>query len=149
MPPRTTKPLTLYDELEKFRSLTSEAITRVALGAWRVAVDATPKKPSPPLPHYQRTGRLAAGWKLNTGRNVGLIPAVGQYGDPSGYKPDFRFDVKKDRAVRLYNNVPYAEYVENGVGNNAPPPRLMLKKATEYFDSRINSEFNKMNLKKL
>ncbi len=146
--PKTKDPLEpLHREFDEFRRKYGEVITKVALGAWRVAVDATPKKPSPPRPAYQRTGRLAAGWKLNTGRNVGLIPAVGQYSSPQ--KPNFRFNPKTDRAVRLWNNIPYASYVEHGVGNfpgGNRQPRLMLKKATDYFDSRIASEFNKIKL---
>lgn len=141
--PKTKDPLkALHAEIGKFRELGSDAITRVALGSWQVAVDATPKKPSHAPPAYQRTGRLAAGWKLNTGRNVGLIPAVGQYEHPQ--KPEFRFDIAKDNTVRLFNNIPYAYYVEHGI--NQPAPREMLKKATEYFERKINSEFNKIKL---
>ena len=134
----------LAREVEQFGADAGRVITQVGLEAWKRAVDATPSPPSDPPPAYQRTGRLSNGWRINTGKGDGLIPAMGQYPDANTRQPNFNFDFKKDRGFRIYNNIPYAYYVEHGLGGTGRSPVHMLKKATEHFESRIASEFNKL-----
>jgi len=143
MPSKSFKSQVL-NEYRQFGDKASRAIERVAIGAWQRAVDATPKPPSAPGASYQRTGRLAGSWKLNTGRNVGLIPAVGQY--PKPQKPNFKFDINRHKLVQLWNNVPYASFVNDGL----PPgrtPLKMLEKGKAHFELNIVSELNKITIK--
>lgn len=131
----------LLDEYRQFGDRASRAVERVALGSWQRAVDATPKPPSAAGASYQRTGRLAGSWKLNTGRNVGLIPAMGQY--PKPQKPNFKFDINQHELVQLWNNVPYASFVNDGLPNGRTPMK-MIEKAGAYFDLNIKMELNRI-----
>ena len=137
------------DEIDKdwqeFSGQANRTIERVMIGGWKVAVGATPQPPSFPNASYQRTGRLAAGWKLNTGRTVGLVPAMGKYPKPTA--PAFSFNIEKDKEVQLWNNVPYAKHVEDGAGPGSRTPRPMLKLATEYIQSRLVSELNNIKIR--
>lgn len=128
--------------MDKSARLMSRAIERTAIGAWKVAVKATPGPPTPTGQRYQRTGRLRGSWKLNTGRNVGLIPAMGNYPYPS--TPEFHFDLGKHDTVQLWNNVPYVYYVEEGMGRGNRTPHKMLFKANQYFVVKIKQEFSKL-----
>jgi hypothetical protein len=114
----------------------NKVISKSAIGAWRMAVTSTPKPPSPAKQKYKRTGRLRNAWKLRT-RKYGLIPAMGVYkGDPN--TPHFNFNILKDKYFVIFNNVPYAPFVEEGI--NVPIPYKMLHKAKIYFDNRIKRD---------
>ncbi len=118
----------------------NRAVKKASIAAWKMAVESTPAPPTPPYQKYKRTGRLRAGWKLNTGKNVGLIPAFGSYGKPA--TPVFSFNVEKDKYIQLFNNIPYAGYVETGGLNTVP--RRMLFRAKIKFKAVFNREIRKL-----
>jgi hypothetical protein len=104
----------------------SNKVTRAAILAWKEAVKYTPVL----------TGNLRAGWRLSTVRRSSYVPAPGIKGHPP--TPAFKFRVGIDRRVYLYNNVPYASFVENGEGPGVRVPRLMMQKAINKFNSEVN-----------
>lgn len=118
----------------------SAAVVKTSISAWKVAVDATPAPPTPSFQRYVRTGRLRAGWKLGT-RKSGLIPAMGKYNYPS--TPKLKFDIRVDKIIRLYNNVPYASFVEEGAGRGHRVPQKMLFKARIHFKANIKRNMPK------
>ena len=120
--------------MAKEMSKVNDAITRTSIEAWKVAVAATPAPPTPSFQRYRRTGRLRAGWKLST-KKSGLIPAFGNYNHPK--TPNFKFDMRRNKMIRLYNNIPYANHVEEGAGEGHRTPRKMLFKARIYFEAHI------------
>ena len=121
-------------DITKHMDKVNDAIVETSLGAWKVAVDATPAPPTPSLQRYKRTGRLRAGWKLSTKRS-GLIPAFGNYKYPK--TPNLKFDMRRDKMIRLFNNIPYAVNVEEGSGKGHRTPRKMMFKARIYFEAHI------------
>jgi len=104
----------------------SKGVTKAALGAWRVAVDNTPRL----------TGNLQNSWKLSRDRRSSYVPKAGNKPRPA--TPTFSFRVTKDKNVYLFNNVPYASFVEYGEGPGIRTPRLMLTKARAFFKSEID-----------
>lgn len=127
----------IINESSVIFSKINDAVNDVAEESWDVAVRNTPSPPSPVGAKYQRTGRLVSGWKLNTGRNVGLIPAVGKY--RSLTRPSLGFDIRKHDTVQLWNNVPYGQYVNDGLGGGNRVAHQMIEKAEEYFNTHLNS----------
>lgn len=123
-------------ELDKINA----AVIKTSLGSWKIAVDASPAPPTPPFYKYKRTGRLRAGWKLGS-RKTGLIPAMGNYKYPK--TPKVTFDIRKNKLIRLHNNVPYAKYVEEGAGGGSRVPQKMLFRAKIYFNAHIKRNMPK------
>lgn len=124
-------------ESNEILSKVNDAVNTAAEESWQVAVNNTPGPPSATNAKYKRTGRLKAGWKLNTGRNVGLIPAFGNYKEPA--RPTLNFDIRKHSNVMLWNNVPYAPHVNDGLGGGNRVPHKMIEKAEAHFETRLNS----------
>jgi hypothetical protein len=112
-------------EKDEALSNISNAVTGAAISAWKVAVDNTPRL----------TGNLQNSWKLSNTRRSSYIPTAGKKPRPS--TPSFRFRVTIDRRVYLYNNVPYASYVENGEGPGVRIPRMMLARAIAHFHAEL------------
>ncbi len=123
----------IEQETKKIFEEASRAVEKVTKNAWRVAVTATPHD----------TYRAENGWKINKGRNVGLVPAIGQYpGTPS--TPTFTYDISKDGMIQIYNNVPYISYLEHGQGKGSRTAHKMLFKAGVYWEANMQREFNKI-----
>lgn len=104
----------------------SKKVTRAAILAWKEAVNNTPVL----------TGNLRAGWRLSSQRRSSYTPVPGVKGRPE--TPNFRFRISVDRRVYLFNNVPYASYVENGEGPGVRTPRTMLRKAILVFEKEMS-----------
>ncbi len=122
----------------------NQVISKTGIDAWRVAVNETPAPPSPAGQEYQRTGRLRNGWKINTGSGAGtgLTPAIGSYVGKDPKVPSFDFDIRKNHSFQIWNNVPYASYVNDGLGNGYRTPIQMLEKAVFFFDSKVQLRFD-------
>lgn len=109
-------------EFKKFGAAASQAVTRSAKGAWKVAVEANDA--------HVKTGALRYNWKLSNDRRASYIPQ--RINRPRPLVPNFKFRIRFDKRVYLYNNMPYAEKVEN------MSPGHMLQKATIFFESDLN-----------
>jgi hypothetical protein len=113
-------------ELKEFGAKASAAVTGAAKSAWKVAVENTPRD----------TGLLQHSWKLSRDRRSSYVPKPGKHSKPS--VPDFNFRITKDKKVYLYNNVPYASYVENGEGPGNRTPSRALLRATIQFEKELD-----------
>jgi len=113
-------------ELDVLKSKISEAVTAAGLAAWTEAVNSSPVE----------TGTLRGNWGLSHDRRSSYIPVRRKQGRPP--RPNFRFRATIDKRVYLYNNTPYASFVENGEGRGVRIARLMLKRATMVFESELN-----------
>jgi len=113
-------------ELKAFGAKASAAVTGAGKEAWKEAVNNTPVD----------TGLLQHSWKLSTNRRSSYVPRPGKRTKPS--VPDFNFRITKDKRVYLYNNVPYAPYVENGEGPGNRSPSRALLKARIRFEKELN-----------
>jgi len=113
-------------EMGILKSKISEAVTGAGLAAWTEAVNSTPVE----------TGTLRGNWGISNDRRSSYIPVRRKQGRPA--RPNFRFRATMDKRVYLFNNVPYASYVENGEGRGVRIARLMLKRATMVFENELN-----------
>lgn len=112
-------------ELGEKVSDVSKKATRASIAAWRAATNASPV----------RTGNLRAGWKLSTSRRGSYVPRPGVKQYPP--TPNFRFRASRDNRVYLYNNVPYASYVNDGLGRGSRTPKNMVQKAKAAFEAEM------------
>jgi hypothetical protein len=115
-------------ELKALGAKASDAVTRAAKAGWKTAVASTPVD----------TGLLRHSWKLSRDRRSSYVPKPGH--KPKPQTPDFNFRITKDKRFYLFNNVPYASYVENGEGpGNRTPSHALLKAKI-----KIEAELNKL-----
>lgn len=119
-------------EMGVITSKMSEAVTSAAKESWKVAVENTPVE----------TGLLRHSWKLSRDRRSSYIPKPGKRPKPS--VPDFSFRITKDKRVYLFNNVPYASYVENGEGPGERTPSHALLKAKIKFSSELDKRLKRI-----
>ena len=120
-------------EIKKFGALGSQAVTATAKGAWKVAVAANDA-------HVQ-TGAMRYNWKLSTKRRGAYVPQRVNRPRPSA--PNFKFRIRFDKRVYLYNNMPYASIAEN------LNPGGMMKKAEMFFESDLSRRFRALRGRKL
>lgn len=115
-------------DMDKIKSEMSNLVTKAAKEAWKVAVDNTPVL----------TGTLRQGWKLSNQRRGSYVPRQ-RYDRSRPPVPNFRFRITIDKRVYLFNNVPYASYVDNGEGPGSRVPRMMMRRAILRFESVLAS----------
>lgn len=125
----------LKDEFKGLGNKASRAITQSAKGAWKTAVRATD-------PHVE-TGALRYNWKLSVNRRSSYVPARVKRPRPSR-APNINFRIRYDKRIYLYNNMPYASYVNNGEGPGIRRPARMLEKATMFFKSDLQTRLNRI-----
>lgn len=114
----------LQREYKALGNKASKAITASAKGAWREAVRATD-------PHVE-TGALRWNWKLSTRRRSSYVPKRIPRPRPS-MAPNINFRIRYDKGIYLFNNMPYASYVNDGVGPGVRKAGRMLEKARMFF----------------
>lgn len=103
----------------------NKKVTKAAIAAWKKAVDSTPVL----------TGNLRGNWKLSAQRRSSYVPMALRRGYPA--TPDFSFDIESHKRVYLFNNTPYASFVNDGLGRGVRVPRLMIQKARDTFEAEM------------
>lgn len=115
-------------DFDEYLELPSAAITRVAIRTWKAAVRANDA--------HVTTGAMRYNWKLSTARRGSYVPVRKKR--PRPLTPNFRFRVTKDKRFYLYNNMPYAEMVEN------MQPGNILRQASMFFESAVDYELDRV-----
>jgi hypothetical protein len=118
-------------EFRERKASLNALVERATIESWEEAVSSSPVL----------TGRLRGGWRVSKSRRSSYITkaAKGKRVIPRPPRPVFKFNCDVDSKIFLFNNVPYASYVENGEGPGTRIPRMMLRRATIRFNSVIES----------
>jgi len=135
--------LSFSDQIDKeWRAIgykASLAISGAGKEAWKVARDSTPAPPGGG-PNYKRTGNLRAGWRISADRRASYVPRPGVKAKPK--VPVFKFRVTKHKRIYIWNNVPYAFYVDQGLGGGQRKAHNMLLKASIKFEKELQKRFD-------
>jgi len=113
-------------DFDEYLELPSKAITRAVKRTWKAAVRANDA--------HVETGAMRYNWKLSKVRRGSYVPV--RIKRPRPTVPNFSFRVTKDKRFYLYNNMPYAERVENMAPGN------ILRQASQFFEIAIEVELN-------
>jgi len=119
----------------------NSSIVKSTEAAFNKSVQVTPAPPTPSGQEYQRTGRLRFGWNVSKNLGSSTSPSKGLYGMPT-MKP-LTFNIDKDIYVKIYNNVPYAYFVDQGKGQGQTPTK-MLWQGYIAFKDKFYKEINKL-----
>lgn len=144
--------LTFSKQLKKeFRGLSKQfnrAVEQAVIAGWREAVAQTPV----------RTGYLASNWKVSTARRATWVPRSrlkekkDKYGRVervvnSPETPNFEFRLSRHKRIYLFNNTPYAKFVELGINpltNNSAPPRPMLESGKKKIETVLRIKLSSL-----
>jgi len=125
----------LDKELQAIVDQASDAVAKTGVYGWNLVTVATPVL----------TGRARASWLLNVDRpsdaTVAKVKSKKRvYSDPK--EPSISFDITRNNAIVISNNVEYVEYLEDGT--DQIPAFAMVATAKPKIDKELQRRLKKI-----